>query len=243
MNLTFYFLLFEDLIPIKFRDMTPYLKMDLKILEKIQTECSKKVIKRDTFTKVSTIGGIDVTYEKENPIKAWACIVIINFPGLEILYKEVVEDIVNFPYIPTFLAFRELPIMIKVYNKIKLKPDILFIDGQGISHPRGCGIATHFGIITNTVTVGVAKKKLLGDCNTYLGEKRGSFCYLVYNKKIIGAALRTKDNTKPIFISIGHKISLKTAIKFVLETSIYRFPEPLRIAHNFLQKIRKTDIN
>lgn len=216
--------------------------MNLKILEKIQIDCSKKVIKKDIFSKVTTIGGIDVTYEKGNPAKAWACIAVMSFPSLEILCKEISEDIVNFPYIPTFLAFRELPIMIKVYNKTKIKPDILFIDGQGISHPRGCGIATHFGIITEAVTIGVAKKKLLGECNSDLPEKRGSFCYLIHNKKIVGAALRTKDKIKPIFISIGHKISLKTAIKLALETSIYRIPEPLRIAHNFLQKIRKANI-
>jgi len=164
--------------------------------------------------------------------------VIIELPALKPLYHKVVEDKVNFPYISTFLAFRELPIMLKLYKNLKLKPDVVFIDGQGISHPRGCGIASHFGVETGAVSVGIAKKKLCGEYQPP-GENRGSFSYLVYKNEIVGAVLRTRDKVKPIYVSIGHKISLETAIELVLKTSIYRIPEPLRLAHNLLQKIRK----
>lgn len=219
------------------------MKLNLKNLEKIQIECAKKVIKRDFCKTIKTVGGIDVTFleAQKNPTKAWACIVVITFPHLKYLYHKVEEGIVNFPYISTFLAFRELPLMLKLYQSLEFKPDVIFIDGQGISHPRGCGIASHFGVETGAITVGVAKKKLCGDHDA-VGEHRGSFSYLIYNKSIVGVAIRTKDKTKPIYVSIGHKLSLERAIELVLKTSIYRIPEPLRLAHNFLQKIRKSQI-
>ncbi len=215
--------------------------MGLKELERIQIECAKKVIKRDVLKKIETIGGIDVTFEssKENPTRAWACIVIIKISNLKPIYHKIIEGKVDFPYIPTFLSFRELPIMLKLYKNLELKPDVVFIDGQGISHPRGCGIASHFGVKTGAVTVGVAKKKLCGE-HLPLDENYGSYSYLTYNNEIVGAVVRTRDKVKPVYVSIGHKISLDTAIKFVLKTSIFRIPEPLRLAHNLLQKIRKT---
>ncbi|MCD6489976.1 MAG: deoxyribonuclease V [Thermodesulfobacterium sp.] len=215
--------------------------MDLTKLEEIQLDCAKKIIKRDVLKEIKTIGGIDVTFEssKENPTKAWACIVIIKFPSLKVLYHKIVEDVVNFPYIPTFLAFRELPLILKLYKNLKFKPNVFFVDGHGISHPRGCGIASHFGVETGAITVGVAKKKLCGN-HMSLNEKRGSYSYLVYNNEVVGAVLRTKDKVKPVYVSIGHKISLEKAIELVLKTSIYRIPEPLRLAHNLLQRIRKS---
>ena len=214
--------------------------MELAKLEEIQLDSAKKVIKRDVLKEIKIVGGIDVTFEKaqENPTKAWACIVVFDLDTLKPIYQKIVEDIVDFPYIPTFLAFRELPLMKKVYNEAKTKPDVIFIDGQGISHPRSCGIASHFGIEVDAVTVGVAKKKLLGSYEP-LEDSRGSYSYLIYNDSIIGAVVRTRDKIKPVFVSIGHKISLEKAIELVLKTSIYRIPEPLRLAHNLLQRVRK----
>jgi len=214
--------------------------MDLAKLEEIQLDCAKKVIKREVLKDIKTIGGIDVTFEssKENPTKAWACIVVLDLETLKPIYQKIIEDIVDFPYIPTFLAFRELPLMKRVYTEAKFKPDVIFVDGQGISHPRGCGIASHFGIEVDAVTVGVAKKKLWGNYEP-LEDSSGSYSYLIYNDEVIGAVVRTKDKVKPVFVSIGHKISLEKAIELVLKTSIYRIPEPLRLAHNLLQKVRR----
>jgi len=126
---------------------------------------------------------------------------------------------VDFPYIPTFLAFREMPLLLKLYEKAKVKPDIFFIDGQGIAHPRRCGIASHFGVETGEISVGVAKTKLFGYYREP-AEERGSFTYLKQ----------------------GHRISLKTAIDLVLRTSRYRVPEPTRLAHNLLQRIRRESL-
>ncbi len=213
-------------------------------LERVQIECAKKVIQRDDFGKVQTVGGIDLTFEevRRNPTRAWACMVVIDVNTMKPIYEYVVDGLVDFPYIPTFLAFRELPLMLKLYNEAEVKPDVYFIDGQGVAHPRGCGIASHFGVSTGTVSVGVAKKRLFG-FHTDIGQKRGSYAYLKYKGSIVGAALRTKDSTEPIYVSVGHRISLKTAIELVLKTSLYRIPEPTRLAHNLLQKVRRESMN
>ncbi len=214
--------------------------MKLEDLKRIQIECAKRVIREDDFESVETVGGMDLTFEKldETPTRAWASLVVIEVKTLKPVYNLVVEDEVTFPYIPTFLAFREMPLLLKLYEKAKVKPDVFFIDGQGIAHPRGCGIASHFGVETGEVTVGVAKSKLFG----YYREppkERGSFSYLKSGGDIIGAAVRTKDSTAPVFVSVGHRISLKTAIDLVLKTAKYRIPEPTRLAHNLLQKVRR----
>jgi deoxyribonuclease V len=116
---------------------------------------------------------------------------------------------------------------------------VYFIDGQGIAHPRGCGIASHFGVEANTPTIGVAKTVLVGKAQEP-APKRGSFSPIHYGGKVVGAVLRTKDNTAPIYVSPGHMISLNTALELVLKTSLYRIPEPTRLAHNLLQKVRKS---
>lgn len=198
------------------------------------------MIKEDDFDSIETIGGMDLTFEKtkENPTKAWASLVVIERKTLKTIYTLVVDDFVDFPYIPTFLAFREMPLLLKLYEKAKIKPDAYFIDGQGIAHPRGCGIASHFGVETGEVSVGVAKSRLFGYFKEP-GPKRGSISPLTYKKDVVGAVLRTKDNTAPVFVSVGHRISLDSAVDLVLETSRFRIPEPTRLAHNLLQSVRK----
>ncbi len=214
-----------------------------KELEEIQFQCAKRVIQKDDFEKIELIGGIDLTFEsiKENPTRAWASLVVIRLSDLRVVYQKVVQGVVDFPYIPTFLAFRELPLMLKLHQEAELKPDVFFIDGQGIAHPRGCGIASHFGVETGAVSVGVAKTRLFG-YGKEPNRERGSYSYLTYRGKVIGAILRTKDNTEPVYVSVGHRISLRTAIDLVLRTSLYRIPEPTRLAHNLLQRVRKGNL-
>ncbi len=217
--------------------------IDLERLKKIQIECSKKVLGRDDFERVETVGGMDVTFEKikENPTRAWASLVVVELGTLKPVYSCYVEDEVSFPYIPTFLAFRELPILKKLYESARIKPDVFFIDGQGLAHPRRCGIASQFGVETGEVSVGVAKTKLYGYYRE-LGTSKGSYSYLRAKGDIVGAAVRTKDNTAPVFVSVGHRISLNSAIELVLKTSKYRIPEPTRLAHNLLQKVRRSHV-
>ncbi|MCX8060013.1 MAG: endonuclease V [Aquificaceae bacterium] len=210
-------------------------------LKRIQEDCAKKVVQRDDFDRLELVGGIDLTFEnvKQNPTRAWASLVVVRLVDLRVVYQKVVEGLVDFPYVPTFLAFRELPLILKLYQEAELKPDVFFVDGQGVAHPRGCGIASHFGVETNSVSVGVTKTRLFGYYKEPEG-KRGSYSYLTYKGAVVGVALRTKDYSEPVFVSVGHRISLKTAIELVLKTSLYRVPEPTRLAHNLLQRVRKS---
>jgi len=212
----------------------------LEELKKKQLECAKKVVARDEFNEIKTVGGMDLTFEdlKKTPTRAWASLVVLDLETLKPIYELVVEGEVSFPYVPTFLAFREMPLLLKLYEKAEVKPDAYFIDGQGTAHPRGCGIASHFGVETGEVTVGVAKTRLFGYAKEPPNE-RGAFTYLRYKGRVVGAAVRTKENAQPVFVSPGHRISLKSAIELVLKTSRYRVPEPTRLAHNLLQKVRR----
>jgi deoxyribonuclease V len=216
----------------------------LEELKKLQIECGRKIkeIDRISLEKIRYIGGMDLTFKdlKRNPTEALVSLVVIDVDTLEPVEVVIKKTVVDFPYIPTFLAFRELPALLEVYNQSKLKPDVYFIDGQGKIHPRRCGIASHFGVETDTVAVGVAKSHLYGKYELPCA-RRGCFSFVRDPKtgEILGAVVRTKTNTYPVFVSVGNNITLQTAIKLVLKTSKYRIPEPTRLAHNVLQKKRK----
>ncbi len=135
------------------------------------------------------------------------------------------------PYIPTFLAFRELPVILKAYKKLTIEPDLILVDGQGIAHPRFCGVATHLGVILNKPTIGCAKSHLIGEF-TMPGGNRGDFSPIKWHNKKIGIVLRTKDNVKPLFISPGNLVDFDDCRRYVLATTLgYRIPEPIRQAH------------
>jgi deoxyribonuclease V len=212
--------------------------MDLKELEKIQLDCSKKVILADRFEKLELVGGMDLTFEdiKKTPTKAWASLVVLELKSLRPIYQKVVEGVVDFPYIPTFLAFREMPLMLELYKEAKVRADVYFIDGQGIAHPRGCGIASHFGVETNTPTVGVAKTILVGKDTGTTPKAWEAFRLIHYRGKVVGAVLRTKDNTAPIYVSPGHMISLNTALELVLKTSCIAYRSPPALPTTFCKR-------
>jgi len=218
--------------------------MDLDRLKRIQLECAKKIVETDRIEieKVRYVGGMDLTFKdlKRNPTEALVSLVVVDISSLKPVEVVVEKTEVDFPYIPTFLAFRELPALLEIYNKSKIKPDVYFVDGQGKMHPRRCGIASHFGVETGTVSVGVAKSHLYGRFS-YPCEKRECVSYVKDPKtgEVLGAVVRTKDKVFPVFVSVGNNISLPSAIKLVLKTSKYRIPEPTRLAHNVLQKRRK----
>ena len=219
-------------------------QLDLERLKKIQHECGKKIKETDAvdIEKIRFVGGMDLTFKdlKSNPTEALVSLVVVDTQTLKPVDIVIKQTKVDFPYIPTFLAFRELPALLEVYDKAKIKPEVYFIDGQGKIHPRRCGIASHFGVETGTVSVGVAKSHLYGNFK-YPCEKRGCFSYVKDPRtgEILGAVVRTKDRVYPVFVSVGNNISLPSAIKLVLKTSKYRIPEPTRLAHNVLQKKRK----
>jgi len=205
--------------------------MLLAHLKTEQIECSKKIIKKDGFKDFNTIGGIDLTFIKNKDKTIGIGALVILDKDKNKIYEHIYKDYVDFPYIPGFLSYREFPIMEKLVNTSKVLPDIYMIDGNGMLHPRFCGLASHFGVKLDKISFGVAKKLLIGDI-----DKENN---IILNKIIVGKALKTKKNVKPIYVSIGHKISLESAVNITLHFSKYRIPEPTRLAHNLLKEIRK----
>lgn len=196
---------------------------------RIQRELSGRIVEWDDFDKIERIGGVDISFRGG---VAKAAVVVMSFPELEVLDYAVEEMPVTFPYIPGLLSFRESPPLMAAFEKLETEPDLVIVDGQGIAHPRGLGIASHLGLILDKPTIGCAKSKLYGR-HKEPGKKAGSIEYLYDNRgKIIGACVRTKDSVKPVYVSVGHRVSLETAIRIVLRCCRgYRLPEPTRYAH------------
>ncbi|MEP6925351.1 MAG: deoxyribonuclease V [Pyrinomonadaceae bacterium] len=179
--------------------------------------------------EITTVAGIDLGYvEATNTSRA--VVVVLSFPALELVEKAEAILPIQFPYIPGLLSFRETPVAIAALEKLTITPDLILCDGQGLAHPRRFGIACHIGVLTGLTTIGVAKSILVGKFEN-LGETRGSTAPLVYKGEQIGAALRTRDGVQPVYVSVGHRISLATATDYVLRcTPKYRLPETTRLA-------------
>jgi len=207
----------------------------------LQNELREKVIKKDELSPViKYIGGVDVAYnEQEN--RMVGAIVILDTERLEIVEKASYEMEITFPYFPGLFSFREIPPILEAYKKLKIKPDLIVCDAQGIAHPKNMGMASHLGLELDIPTIGCAKKRLVGVYDkSKLGQKRGAKENLIWGSEIVGVALRTQDNIKPMFVSIGHKISLETAIDWVLKLcSQYRQPETTRQADQLVNQLLK----
>ena len=159
-----------------------------------------------------------------------AAVAVLSFPSLQLQESAIARRPTTFPYVPGFLSFREIPAVLDALEKISTVPDLILCDGQGIAHPRRFGIACHLGLIVDIPTIGVAKSLLIGN-HQEVSEERGSWQPLVNRGETIGAVLRTRVKTKPLYISSGHRVSLSTAIEYVLRcTPKYRLPETTRIA-------------
>jgi deoxyribonuclease V len=217
-------------------------KNHLRLAKKIQNRYAN-IIKKNylqwnqcPLPKNPIIGGIDLSYLNDNIIIAG--IVIID-DKINILDQLYITSKINFPYIPGYLAFRELDPIIKLFKKIKVTIDILCFDGQGIAHPRFLGIATYGGLLLNIPSIGIGKSKLIGT-HQKLKKNRGSKSKLIYQDFHVGWVLRSKTNVNPIYISPGWKIPINKLPEFILNYCIYRIPEPTRLAHNFVNKIKKS---
>lgn len=186
------------------------------------------------------VGGCDVSMNRFAK-EGFAGFVTLSYPALTLLDHAVVKSTIPFPYVPGLLSFREIPMLLKAWEKLETKPDVLLVDGIGIAHPRRLGIASHLGLVLDIPTIGCAKSVLTGVYEEPALEA-GSVSYL-YDRKdpteVIGAVVRTKHKVKPMFISAGHKITLEEAIALV-QSCIrgYRLPEPTRFAHNTVNEYR-----
>jgi deoxyribonuclease V len=205
---------------------------DLKPKEavRLQQELSGRVITHDAFGPVRTVAGVDVGFEDHNTVTR-AAVAVLDFPRLTIRDRLLVRRPTRFPYIPGLLTFRELPAVLDAFAQLSMMPDLVIYDGQGIAHPRRFGIAAHLGVWLDLPVIGAAKSRLIGTHDPVPPE-RGAWCPLYDRGEIIGAALRTRAHTRPLYISVGHRISLETAIQYVLAcTPRYRLPETTRAAH------------
>jgi len=204
----------------------------------LQKKLATQVIKEDKLNEIRYIAGADVAYAKKND-ELIAAVVILDVNTLEVIETVIAEDKAQFPYIPGLFSFRELPSLIKAFAKLKNTPDLIVCDGQGIAHPRRFGLASHLGVIFDIPTIGCGKTLLLGK-HDEPDKTRGSVSPIVHNNEIIGNVLRTQDRINPIYISIGHRILLETACKWVLRLSPkYRLPETTRKADQVVRKILK----
>lgn len=205
----------------------------------IQKQFCKSVILRELDKPVKVIAGCDVAFNEKMEI-ACAGVVLMSFPELEVISKKVAFSNIRFPYIPGLLSFRETPALLRVFKKINIDIDLVFVDGYGIAHPRKFGLASHLGIFLDLPAIGCGKTYLLGE---YQEPKdfSGSYEPLILNGEVVGAVVRTKANVKPVFVSVGHKLNLNDAINFTLRCCKgYRLPEPIRQAHLLVNtEIRK----
>lgn len=196
----------------------------------LQKQLAFEVIREDKFAEpIKTVAGIDLGYDVKTDTSR-AAVVVLSFPDLQLIEKSEALLPIQFPYVPGLLSFRETPVAIKALEKLENAPDLILCDGQGLAHPRRFGIACHIGIIADLPTIGVAKSILVGKFES-LGEQRGSTAPLIHKNELIGVALRTKNKTQPVYVSVGHRISLETAVNYVLQCAPkYRLPETTRLA-------------
>jgi len=195
---------------------------------KLQEKLRGRVIKKTTFKNPSTVGGVDVSV-KDGISRA--AVAVLTYPGQELVNTVTASRPTEFPYVPGLLAFREIPVILDAFEKLTDVPDFLIVDGQGYAHPRRFGVACHLGVELDIPAIGCAKSRLIGEYEEP-GVKRGARSALYYEKEVIGSVVRTRDGVKPVFISIGHRVDLDTAVSLALGcVTRYRLPEPVREAH------------
>jgi deoxyribonuclease V len=195
----------------------------------IQNELQPEVITEDQLGAVQYVAGVDVGFENDYAISR-AAVAVLSFPDLQLVEQAIARRPTTFPYIPGFLSFREVPVVIDALKQVSTIPDLILCDGQGIAHPRRFGLACHLGVLTNMPTIGVAKSLLIGK-HDELPVEKGSWQPLRYKGGIVGAVLRSRTGVRPLYVSLGHRISLNTAIDYTLRCiTKYRLPETTRWA-------------
>lgn len=217
-------------------------KINTKQAISYQKEWASLVNTKDANEKIETIAGVDIAYDRASN-RAFALAVVINAHSLAIIEVKKAITEVQVPYRPGFLSFREVPAASKAIDQLSKKPDLIVCDGQGIAHPRRFGLACHLGLAYNIPTIGCGKSRLYGTAEQP-GKNRGDFSYL-YNRhqEIIGCVLRTRKQVNPVYISIGHKISLKTACNWILTLSPkYRLPETTRLADKLAHEYKLSNL-
>ena len=208
-------------------------------------EVQKRLVEQLVFDNdkfpIEKICGTDVSYERSKNM-LFSAVIVLKYPGMKIIEEQTAIMESTFPYVPGLLSFREVPVLLKAFDKVKYVPDIVICDGHGIAHPRGIGLASHLGLILDLPTIGCAKKRLFGEYSE-IGNTKGDYSYMSDGNKNIGIVLRTRANVKPVFVSQGYKIGINFSREIILNCcKKYRITEPIRKAHNMVNIVRKNFI-
>jgi deoxyribonuclease V len=196
----------------------------------IQRSLADQVSRKNEVGLVRLVAGVDISSDRASRMATGAA-VVLAYPDMTVVERSVVEQEVDFPYIPGLLSFREAPLILAACEKLNHIPDLILVDGQGIAHPRRLGLASHVGLLLDLPAIGCAKSLLCGS-HGLVGDEAGSLAEISHDGEVIGAALRTKKGVRPLYVSVGHKVDLASAVSWVMRCCRgYRMPEPTRMAH------------
>lgn len=205
---------------------------------KIQERLRERLIIRPLRRSPEFVAGADASYFTRGDL-FFSAVVVLSVRGMEIVEKASAWGRVSFPYIPGLLTFREAPILLKAFRKLRHKPDLVIFDSQGIAHPRGLGLAAHMGLLLDIPSIGCAKSRLIGEYREP-GPRAGASSHLRHEGARIGTVVRTRENVKPVFVSPGHRIDHRGSAEWVLRCCRgYRLPEPTRLAHITVSETRR----
>lgn len=206
----------------------------------LQRELAERVETRTPLTAWELVAGADVSYNRFSS-RFYAGVVVLRRQDLTVVERRGAIRDAPFPYVPGLLSFREAPALLAAFAQLKTDPDVVLFDGQGIAHPRRLGIAAHLGLWLDRPSIGCAKSVLVGT-HRELGGRAGAVASLQHHGEEVGAALRTKDHVRPVYVSVGHRIDLASALRVTLECCRgYRIPEPIRQAHLYVNALRRAD--
>jgi deoxyribonuclease V len=205
-----------------------------------QSKIPPLVIRKNQFGKIRTVAGADIALDSRT---GYAAVIVYSFPELQELERAWSTGELNFPYVPGLLAFREMPLLLKAFRKLRRKPDLVLADGHGWAHPRHAGLACYLGLALDTSTIGCAKSLLVGKY-VMPGRARGSTSELSDRGERIGTVLRTRDGVRPVFVSCGHRVSLATSVRLTMQCCDgYRIPKPQREADRWVKQLKRIVIS
>jgi deoxyribonuclease V len=204
----------------------------------LQARLAPRLVLRGGPRAPRLVAGADIAYDRTEDL-LFAVVLVLDGATLEVVEEATAEGKSPFPYVPGLLSFREAPLLLRAFRKVRAAPDAVLFDGQGIAHPRGFGLASHVGLLLDLPSLGCAKSLLVGR-HEEPGPRRGSHADLAHGGRVVGSALRTKDRVRPVYVSPGHRMGRAAARDLVLRcTRGYRLPEPTRLAHIRVEAYRR----
>jgi len=222
--------------------MKPKIPMRWKLTPReairLQEKWRERVVREDRFPPIRYVAGADLAFDPETDV-AFAGVIVYRFPEMEEVERRMARRKLRVPYVPGLLSFREGPVLLAAFARLRTEPDLLLIDGHGRAHPRRFGIACHLGVLFDKPTIGCAKSLLVGQ-HEEPGVKAGAATPLMLEGERVGMVLRTRDKVKPIYVTTGHRVSLESAVKLVKQClDGFRIPKPTREADHYVRELRR----